>query len=46
MGVELLVLTVGLLALGSAEATRFHAGLATELADFLRRVIGTVVAHA
>lgn len=36
----------GLLALGSADATRFHAGQATELAEFLRQVTSTVLAHA
>lgn len=36
----------GLLALGSADATRFHAGQATTLADFLRRATGQVLAHA
>ncbi|PZP39565.1 MAG: hypothetical protein DI585_03780 [Pseudomonas fluorescens] len=36
----------GLLALGSADATRFHAGQATTLADFLRRATTEVLAHA
>ncbi|RYG59938.1 MAG: DUF484 family protein, partial [Alphaproteobacteria bacterium] len=36
----------GLLALGSADATRFHAGQATTLADFLRRAAAQVLAHA
>lgn len=36
----------GLLALGSANETRFHAGQATTLADFLRRAVGSVLTHA
>lgn len=36
----------GLLAMGSADATRFHAGQATTLADFLRRATAQVLAHA
>lgn len=36
----------GLLALGSNDATRFHAGQATTLADFLRRATTSVLAHA
>ncbi len=35
----------GLLALGSTQATRFHAGQASTLANFLRRAIGSVLAH-
>lgn len=37
---------IGLLALGSDDATRFHAGQATNLADFLRQATSTVLAHA
>lgn len=36
----------GLLALGSAEEARFHAGQATTLADFLRKAAGSVLANA
>jgi uncharacterized protein YigA (DUF484 family) len=36
----------GLLALGSTDETRFHAGQATTLADFLRRATAAVLAHA
>lgn len=36
----------GLLAMGSSNATRFHAGQATTLADFLRRATAQVLAHA
>lgn len=36
----------GLLALGSADETRFHAGQATTLADFLRKAATAVLAHA
>ncbi len=36
----------GLLALGSRDATRFHAGQATTLADFLRRATTSVLRHA
>lgn len=36
----------GLLALGSQHDTRFHAGQATTLADFLRRATTSVLAHA
>ena len=36
----------GLLALGSSDETRFHAGQATTLADFLRRATAQVLAHA
>lgn len=36
----------GLLAMGSADETRFHAGQATTLADFLRRAAAQVLAHA
>ena len=36
----------GLLAMGSAQATRFHAGQASTLADFLRRATAHVLAHA
>ncbi|NBX85814.1 MAG: DUF484 family protein [Proteobacteria bacterium] len=38
--------TIGLLALGSAEAERFHAGQATHLANFLRQVTSTVLHNA
>lgn len=36
---------LGLLALGSKEAHRFHAGQATEFAEFLRQVTSTVLAN-
>ncbi|TKW60746.1 MAG: DUF484 family protein [Blastochloris viridis] len=36
----------GLLALGSTDATRFHAGQAVTLANFLRRATAGVLAHA
>lgn len=35
--------TLGLLALGSSDAARFHAGQATHLANFLRQVASTVL---
>jgi uncharacterized protein YigA (DUF484 family) len=37
---------LGLLAMGSAEAARFHAGQATDLAEFLRQVTGSILKHA
>ncbi len=37
---------LGLLALGSTDATRFHAGQAVTLANFLRRATASVLAHA
>ena len=36
----------GLLALGSHNEARFHAGQATTLAEFLRKAIGSVLTHA
>jgi len=38
--------TAGLLAMASSDATRFHAGQATNLAEFLRQVTATVYTHA
>lgn len=37
---------LGLLAMGSSQAERFHAGQATEFAEFLRQITSTVLQHA